>query len=694
MLITVTFFVIEEVAMLSANIKIAYGKRIVVNDSSIEASIGNLVVIRGYSGCGKSSILKGLQLLNGFTDNYFIDDKPVNVEVVKNNIASVFQNPNFMEDLTIFDQISFLYQKKLDLLEKWSTKLHVNEYLNKYPNQLSGGQKIRVALLIGLLKNAPYLLLDEPTASLDEHTKKIVIQCLKEYVQLGHCIIVATHDPLIIDNADVVYEFMKQCLIKTKESRSSITSIKEVEDIKIKNYYFSRLLNRKKRFHRNSTLFLILSVFLMLFSIQYNNVIIEKQNDKFDSITSREVIVSKSSDGVVNNYDKGIDYSELISKDIIEEIKDLDQVEEVLPFVLFNSITSRREYSSDLYYDSNDTIMYLESNKNNILEDYNQSIYYECLKYEHDILYDFGEDGVYISNYLANQLSDDISSLKNEKITFDLIIPSYNITGSSYTMIDDIPIPITATSFTFERVTFDIAGVLKGEKMGTDLFTNNMIYLNDLLFNEFVSRNKKDEKVVTYVKENPENIFDIIKEKEPMEGYSKIVTETPWQPSVYNVICNEYSDVPDVSSILNEQGLNAFSDYHEISGLNNINKNNMNMIRVVAFACALIILIVNIGIKVNNLNDEKKYSQFLLEQLLSIKEVSIIKKKKYLYFFIRRLLQCIISIYFVMTVLYYATYFPLKMNFVSDLIIFIILLILEFIVPIMIEGRIENDKII
>ena len=141
----------------------------VLKDLSFKIKEGNINVLIGPSGCGKSTILN---LVAGII-------KPTSGKIIKpNNIGYMFQKDNLLEWLTILDNvlIGLKIQKKLNydnieyakaLLIKYGLK----EFINSYPNELSGGMRQRVALIRAIVLHPKMLLLDEPFSALDSQTR-------------------------------------------------------------------------------------------------------------------------------------------------------------------------------------------------------------------------------------------------------------------------------------------------------------------------------------------------------------------------------------------------------------------------------------------------------------------------------------------------------------------------------------------
>lgn len=690
--------------MLKGTVRISYQKRILLESSSFEAKKGQITTIVGYSGCGKSTILKALQRLNNFVSDYSIDGQDVDSNTdLSAYLISVFQKPSFIEDLTIKEQIAFLYQTESQDMYKWAKKLTIIDCLDKYPRQLSGGQQIRVALLIGLLKNAPYMLLDEPTASLDKENKQAVIRVLQEYANLGNCIILSTHDSYIYDKANVVYVFENKKLIKQKddflqESNCEITT--KVKSRKKRKYYFSKLLNRKKTEHRYLTGFTILSLFLLVFTLQYGNIIIANQNNALSALSSKEIIVSISNSGIIDNSINPTTGAATLEKEDVEFLESIEGVEEVeWRFQTYSSETFfSLEYNNDDFekiIESNTIIKFQNSQEISSSESYFQSVYYNQISYDTDVLYQFQEEGVYLSNEFASLFSEDLTSFEGATIEIDLFIPVYNSIGKVYSMIEGTPFYVEMDSIIKGRVTLEIAGILTGSNMGIETIYSNPIYVSQETLSKYIAENQRDEEIITYVKTiDEDSSISVIKSLDPFEGYERVVVETgPWEPSLYTIICESVVDVPEVTEILNEAGLSAYSSWSEVSSLYDMEENNNSIVSIFLAICAVVILIVNIGIKANNRKDEKSYSQFLFDQLYSKQEIRMIKIRKHMYFFFCRTIQAIISISCFITFLRYTTYLPIEINKITVLMIVTILFVLEVVVPLIVEGKIKNDKV-
>jgi len=182
---------------------------------------GDFVVLLGESGSGKSTLLN---LIGGI-------DAPSSGEVIiketsltklseraltlfrRDHIGFVFQFFNLIPTLTALENVSLPYElrgekqrvgekKALGLLER----VGLGKRARAYPDRLSGGEQQRVAIARALVHEPLLILADEPTGNLDEDTGDSVLKLLLELTRdMGRTLIMATHNPEIVQYADVVY---------------------------------------------------------------------------------------------------------------------------------------------------------------------------------------------------------------------------------------------------------------------------------------------------------------------------------------------------------------------------------------------------------------------------------------------------------------------------------------------------------
>lgn len=189
-----------------------------LNKASFSIDKGELVVILGPSGAGKTTCLNILGGMDEATSGSLIID---NVDITKlkgkdlikyrrNDIGFVFQFYNLIQNLTALENVELSVQLCKDHLnpEKILKKVGLKDRINNFPSQLSGGEQQRVAIARAIAKNPKLLLCDEPTGALDYKTGKQILKLLEDTCHKeGMTIIIVTHNSAIADMADKVIKF-------------------------------------------------------------------------------------------------------------------------------------------------------------------------------------------------------------------------------------------------------------------------------------------------------------------------------------------------------------------------------------------------------------------------------------------------------------------------------------------------------
>jgi len=173
-----------------------------------EFNKGEFKAIVGENGTGKSTLLRILRKDQDFIGDIFCDD--INIS----DISTKHWNEEFTyvsQDCVIYGNnvrsaISFSNTIDENILQEITEKLSITELLDISVDKLSGGQRQRVAIAHAIYKllttNAWLFLADEPSAHLDDANTVHVLNLLKELSNDGYCIVVATHDELVINSAD------------------------------------------------------------------------------------------------------------------------------------------------------------------------------------------------------------------------------------------------------------------------------------------------------------------------------------------------------------------------------------------------------------------------------------------------------------------------------------------------------------
>ena len=186
------------------NLSKTYNKKTVLNNISFTVNDGEFLSILGPSGCGKTTLLKiliGIETLD--SGEIIKNGKNINkLDPAKRNMGIVFQNYALFPNMTVLNNVMYALNIKLKNKKKAEEKsldilkmLNMEEHLNKYPHELSGGQMQRVAIARTLALNPDIILFDEALSALDADNKLILKKELKEIQKkFNTTMIFITHD--------------------------------------------------------------------------------------------------------------------------------------------------------------------------------------------------------------------------------------------------------------------------------------------------------------------------------------------------------------------------------------------------------------------------------------------------------------------------------------------------------------------
>ena len=175
-----------------------------LKDVNLDIKKADYVSIVGSSGSGKSTLLAILALLTDYQGEYYFNGIDVNKanskqrQQIISQIGLIFQNYNLIEYYTVKENIllGVNYLKNYNKMYFYYivNKLKITQLLDKYPGQLSGGEKQRVAIARVLVGKRQVILADEPTGALDSRNGNIIMDIFADLNDLGVTIIMVSHD--------------------------------------------------------------------------------------------------------------------------------------------------------------------------------------------------------------------------------------------------------------------------------------------------------------------------------------------------------------------------------------------------------------------------------------------------------------------------------------------------------------------
>ena len=232
---------IVELKKVSKTYKIGENEFKALDNIDLEINKGEFVVILGPSGAGKSTLLN---LIGGMDTPTSGSIKIDGEEISKNtegqlsdyraeNIGFIFQFYNILPTLTVLENVELVKDivKSGNDSKEAIKAVGLEQHMNKFPNQLSGGEQQRVSIARAIVKNPKLLLCDEPTGALDSKTGVEVLKLLKKQCDGNNganTVIIVTHNSLFADIADTVIR------VKNGKIESVITNEnpKNIDEVK------------------------------------------------------------------------------------------------------------------------------------------------------------------------------------------------------------------------------------------------------------------------------------------------------------------------------------------------------------------------------------------------------------------------------------------------------------------------------
>lgn len=202
-----------------------------IDDISFSVAKGEFIGIMGASGSGKTTLLNCISTIDTASAGHIYLDGTDITEIKEKelarfrriNLGFVFQDFNLLDTLTISENIALALTinkvpaAEIDVrVENIARTLSIADILDKYPYQVSGGQKQRCACARAIINNPKLILADEPTGALDSHSSQMLLSTIQSInEQLGATILMVTHDAFTASYANRIL-FLKDGRIFTE----------------------------------------------------------------------------------------------------------------------------------------------------------------------------------------------------------------------------------------------------------------------------------------------------------------------------------------------------------------------------------------------------------------------------------------------------------------------------------------------
>ena len=267
----------------------SFHDHLILDDISIKLPDTGLIGIQGSSGCGKSTLLYIIGMLDGnfegeiLYDHQIIDNRE---DFIRQHVSYMMQNKDYVPSLTVKENIILSCQVSelsysSQQLKKIVTQLGIQDFMNQYPSQLSGGQLKRVSIAKALLKDSSIILCDEPTGALHASQAQEVMKLLQTISQ-DALVIIVSHDPVLLkDYCDCVLT-LKKGILNRKVIKNKATLCKEKKH-RLYSLWFYPI--RQFIYQRNKLLFLFLFQWIVIVAFF---IIVTAMNGVFDAIEESE----------------------------------------------------------------------------------------------------------------------------------------------------------------------------------------------------------------------------------------------------------------------------------------------------------------------------------------------------------------------------------------------------------------------
>ena len=686
------------------NLNISFGDKVILNNASFHTSPGVLTIIRGKSGSGKSTFLKAFQF--AYECEYIYEGQRIDEldpdsrqQFIYDHMVNVPQIPLFIEGMTIEEHIKQLVKLGYQRNDIYEEKFGIASLKKKYPRNLSGGEKTRVAICLAIMSQPEILILDEPTAALDASYAIEMIKYLKEYAEEGHYVIVATHDQRMIEEADVLYK-VDQTLILEKENQRETSLISQIpHNHKLFNLRFS---HRTFRIVMN-----ILVAFTMIICAYSYNIYghyNESYEQKINTIASRDLTVYKEK--MSNDYYSYNGSEFPMTQSDYKKIKSVKNIESV-------KWRYEKEYNDVMILglDTETQLKYQEAKLtgkkcNQTISLGSMQVYGDEDDYTNLTVKHNDNKGVYISNQLlSNQdVSVDSINMDDLKLKFYLPVPMYDASGITQMGIDSEGsdyVDVNTVLVDLVEVELPVRGILKE---GTEISSNSYngtgsIYVTRSVVNQYRKTYHATQSKVLYGVPGEEGMdYTYYEGSLPstytMSDVDQVVVETPWKPGAYTVRVDSLKNIDKVTQELEKLGFNVEGVFVDNSAINKLLSNNKQVLMQFMIIVFVLLYGFYFYLKYLILKEEKQTRDFLYNLGFTTKRISksfsLTYIKNSLILAVLGIVLLEVFIEFVIRIHIYSLIIPVTKMLI--LLFFIAAFIIEFFIPTLIQMIMKKSK--
>lgn len=685
-------------------LNISFGDKVILNNASFHTSPGVLTIIRGKSGSGKSTFLKTFQF--AYECEYIYEGQRIDEldpdsrqQFIYDHMVNVPQIPLFIEGMTIEEHIKQLVKLGYQRNDIYEEKFGIASLKKKYPRNLSGGEKTRVAICLAIMSQPEILILDEPTASLDASYALEMIKYLKEYAEEGHYVIVATHDQRMIEEADVLYK-VDQTLILEKENKRETSLISQISH----NHKLFTLRFSHRTFRIVMNILVAFTMIICAYSYNVYGHYNASYEQKINTIASRDLTVYKEK--MSNDYYSYNGSEFPMTQSDYKKIKSVKNIKSV-------KWRYEKEYNDVMILglDTETQLKYQEAKLtgkkcNQTINLVSMQVYegeddYTNLTVKHN-----DNKGVYISNQLlSNQdISVDSINMDDLKLKFYLPIPMYDASGITQTGIDlegSEYVDVNTVLVDLVEVELPVRGILKE---GTEISSNSYngtgsIYVPRSVVNQYRKKHRATQSKVLYGVPGEEGMdYTYYEGSLPstytMSDVDQVVVETPWKPGAYTVRVDSLKNIDKVTQELEKLGFNVEGVFVDNSAINKLLSNNKQVL--IQFMIIVFVLLYGFYfyLKYLILKEEKQTRDFLYNLGFTTKRISksfsLTYIKNSLILAVLGIVLLEVFIEFVIRIHIYSLIIPVTKMLI--LLFFTAAFIIEFFIPTLIQMIMKKSK--